>query len=213
MNLKNDLLQYSPQEFVEYLKNEQISHFYFVYDAQHKTVRSSHPQLQSIAEFLQADTRDFFQHEGLFFQITQQHDTLQGAFVHKTNRGQAAGGVRYWHYATVEDYLRDGIRLAKGMTRKNALAGLWWGGGKGVMAKNTGIDHEDPDIRAYVYREYGKFISSLRGCYVTAEDVGTHVSDMAEVFSRTRFTICIPEEWGGSGNPSVPTNGMISKRS
>lgn len=205
MNLKNDLLQYSPQEFIEHLNNEQISRFYFVYDAQHRRVKCSHPQLQPIAEFLQADTRDFMEHEGLFFQITQYHDIIQGAFVHKTNRGQATGGVRYWHYSTVEDYLRDGLRLAKGMTRKNALAGLWWGGGKGVMAKNPAIDHEDPDIRAYIYREYGKFISSLRGCYVTAEDVGTHVSDMAKVFSCTRYAVCIPEEWGGSGNPSVPT--------
>lgn len=62
-----------------------------------------------------------------------------------------------------------------------------------------------------IYREYGEFISSLRGCYVTAEDVGTHVQDMAHVFSKTRFTICIPEAFGGSGNPSVPTaRGVIS---
>ena len=65
-------------------------------------------------------------HEGLFFQVTKDYDTLQGAFVHRTNRGQAAGGVRYWSYPNIEDYLRDGLRLAKGMTHKNALAGLWW---------------------------------------------------------------------------------------
>ncbi|MEW5902349.1 MAG: hypothetical protein AB1715_12865, partial [Acidobacteriota bacterium] len=80
-----------------------------------------------------------------------------------------------------------------------------WGGGKGVMARNPDIDADDPELRSYLYSEYGLFISSLRGCYVTAEDVGTSVADIAHVFSRTRFTTCIPETWGGSGNPSVPT--------
>jgi len=145
------------------------------------------------------------QHEGLFFQITQKYDTLQGAFVHRTCRGQGAGGVRYWQYSTMEDYFRDGLRLSKGMTRKNALAGLWWGGGKGVMAHNPKIDKDDPEIRASIYKEYGDLMTSIRGCYVTAEDVGTNVDDMTNIFSRTRFTTCIPGSLGGSGNPSIPT--------
>jgi len=205
MKQEEDLLQIHPQKFVRYLKDEGIVRFCFVYDPQTQTIKSSHPQLQPLAEFIQSDPRDFMQHEGLFFQVTPEKDTLQGAFVHRTVRGQAAGGVRYWDYPTVEDYLRDGMRLAKGMTRKNALAGLWWGGGKGVMARNLELDNEDEDIRAYLYREYGEFISSLRGCYVTAEDVGTSVKDMSDVFSGTRFTTCIPSVLGGSGNPSVPT--------
>ncbi len=205
MNTKTDLLQSHPQEFVRWLRDEGVKRFYFVYDPQTRTMQSSHPQLQPLAEFIQSDPRDFMQHEGLFFQVSPEHNTLQGAFVHRTIRGQAAGGVRYWDYPTLEDYLRDGMRLAKGMTRKNALAGLWWGGGKGVMVRNPEIDTADHDIRAYLYHEYGEFISSLRGCYVTAEDVGTSVKDMADVFSGTRFTTCIPPVLGGSGNPSVPT--------
>lgn len=199
------LLKLSPQQFVEFLKEKNVFRFYFAYDPKSKKVRSSHRELEPIARFIETDTRDFMQHEGLFFQITKKFHILQGAFVHRTKRGQAAGGVRYWHYDTLEDYIRDGLRLSKGMTRKNALAGLWWGGGKGVMAENPEVDKSDPKIRKYLYQEYGAFISTLKGCYVTAEDVGTHVSDMANVFSRTRFTTCIPEEWGGSGNPSVPT--------
>jgi glutamate dehydrogenase/leucine dehydrogenase len=205
MTLKHDLLQVSPRDFVGYLNSEGITRFYFVYDPENKTILGSHPQLQPIADFIQNDPRDFMQHEGLFFQVTPEFDTLQGAFVHRTIRGQAAGGVRYWDYASVEEYLRDGMRLAKGMTRKNALAGLWWGGGKGVMARNPDIDTSNQDIRTYLYREYGRFISTLRGCYITAEDVGTSVKDMADVFSGTRFTTCIPPLVGGSGNPSVPT--------
>ena len=198
-------LNLSISAFTDYLKKENIHRFYFVYDQAKRRLTASHTQLQPVADFIQADQRDFLEHEGMFFQVSSRYDVLQGAFIHRTNRGQAAGGVRYWLYQTVEDYLRDGLRLGKGMTRKNALAGLWWGGGKGVMAHNPALDKQDPLMRASLYTEYGAFISSLKGCYVTAEDVGTHVTDMANVFSKTRFTTCIPPSYGGSGNPSAPT--------
>lgn len=194
-----------PLEFINYLRDQQINRFFFVYNPESKTVMASHEQLQPIAEFIQSDGRDFMQHEGLFFHVTKNYDTLQGAFVHRTCRGQGAGGVRYWQYPTMEDYLRDGLRLSKGMTRKNALAGLWWGGGKGVIAHNPEIEKSNPEIRASIYKEYGDLLTSIRGCYVTAEDVGTNVDDMANIFSSTRFTTCIPGHLGGSGNPSVPT--------
>ncbi|HSK78286.1 MAG TPA: Glu/Leu/Phe/Val dehydrogenase family protein, partial [Thermoanaerobaculia bacterium] len=63
----------------------------------------------------------------------------------------------------------------------------------------------DASARRRIYEEYGAFLTDLQGCYVTAEDVGTSVEDMAAVFSRTRFTTCIPPSLGGSGNPSTPT--------
>lgn len=199
------LIHLNPQEFINYLRENNIIRFYFVYDEKNNRVIPSHDLLQPIAEFIQNDRRDFMQHEGLFFQVSKKHDTLQGAFVHRTVRGQGAGGVRYWQYETLQDYLCDGLRLSKGMTRKNALAGLWWGGGKGVMAHNPAIEKNDPEIRDSLYREYGDLMTSIRGCYVTAEDVGTNVDDMTHIFSQTRFTTCIPPDLGGSGNPSVPT--------
>jgi glutamate dehydrogenase/leucine dehydrogenase len=91
------------------------------------------------------------------------------------------------------------------MGQKNALAGLWWGGGKGVVARRKGHDHRDPEVRRAVYRDYGRFMTSLCGCYVTAEDAGTMPDDMEVVFSKTRHTTCIPQKYGGSGNPSVLT--------
>ena len=156
-----NLLSRSPQEFIEFLNQENISRFYFIYDDESSTVKPSHSLLQPIADFLQNDKRDFQKHEGLFVQLSSKYDTLLGAFVHRTNRGQAAGGVRYWSYDSMEDYLRDGLRLAKGMTYKNALAGLWWGGGKGVMIHNPEFDKNDRELRDYVYSEYGLFLSSL----------------------------------------------------
>ncbi len=205
MEPKEDLLNLSTQKFVEFLKDNSIRRFYFVYDRKKKKVVSSHKQLQQIADFINSDKRDFNFHEGMFFQVTKNYDTLQSAFVHRTNRGQAAGGVRYWSYNSFEEYLRDGLRLSKGMTHKNALAGLWWGGGKGVMAYNPSYDKNDPEVRSSIYKEYGELMTSLCGCYVTAEDVGTNVHDMANIFSATRFTTCIPFNLGGSGNPSIPT--------
>ena len=168
---------------------------------------ASHAVLQPLADLVGHDARDFDDHEGVFVQVAPETGVLQGAFVHRTCRGQAAGGVRLWTYDTVLDYLRDGLRLGKGMTQKNALAGLWWGGGKGVMARNSGATASRPTdaIRTRVYEEYGEFMTSLRGCYVTAEDVGTGPDDMAAIFTHTRFTTCIPPSLGGSGNPSAPT--------
>ena len=205
MNAPTDLLRWTPQKLVDFLRAEGIVRTHFVWDESAKTVRPSHPQLAAIARFFGEDRRDFQAHEGVFLQVSRDHDTLQGAFDHRTCRGQAAGGVRYWNYDTVEDYLRDGLRLAVGMTRKNALAGLWWGGGKGVMARNPAVDRDDRRVRDAIYREYGELMTALRGCYVTAEDVGTSVEDMAQIFRKTRFTTCIPAELGGSGNPSLPT--------
>jgi glutamate dehydrogenase/leucine dehydrogenase len=203
--LSTPLQWLSPAAFCELLGRLEIRRFFLVWDPDAERVRASHPALEPLTRLLAEDRRDFDRHEGVFVQVAPDTGLLQGAFVHRTCRGQGAGGVRLWSYATVEDYLRDGLRLARGMTHKNALAGLWWGGGKGVMARGTGADLADPAVRRRAYEEYGELLSSLRGCYVTAEDAGTSVEDMAAVFSRTRFSTCIPPALGGSGNPSVPT--------
>jgi glutamate dehydrogenase/leucine dehydrogenase len=204
-SVSTEILPSTPQQFVTFLQDRGIRRCHFVWDDATGSVQPSHAELASIARFLESDRRDFQRHEGVFLQVTREHRTLQGAFVHRTVRGQAAGGVRYWTYDTMEDYLRDGLRLAVGMTHKNALAGLWWGGGKGVMARNPDVERDDRGARDSLYREYGELMTALRGCYVTAEDAGTSVEDMAQVFATTRFTTCIPPELGGSGNPSVPT--------
>jgi leucine dehydrogenase len=202
--MMTEIKELSPAGFCDWLAQNGIRRFYLVWDEEAGGVRASHPELAPLARHLEADRRDFDCHEGVFVQVAPDTGVLQAAFVHRTFRGQGAGGTRFWRYDTVEGFLRDGLRLARGMTHKNALAGLWWGGGKGVMARETGRAG-DPAARRRVYEEYGELLTSLQGCYVTAEDVGTAVEDMAAVFSRTRFTTCIPPSLGGSGNPSVPT--------
>ncbi len=114
-----EFLKKEPAKFISFLKENGIKKFYFVTDEKSKTLVASNELLKPIADFINADKRDYLKHEGMFFEVCEKYDTLYGAFVHKTNRGQAAGGLRYWKYFTFEDFLRDGLRLSAGMTRKN----------------------------------------------------------------------------------------------
>lgn len=198
-----NLLQSSPNEFVQFLKDNNIKRFYFIHSE--NECRTSHSALQPLCDFFNNDKRDYEEHEGIFFELLEEYDILQGAFVHRTCRGQGAGGTRFWSYDTTEDFLRDGLRLSKGMTHKNALAGLWWGGGKGVIVDNPQINKRDPQIRKKIFQSYGRFITSLNGCYITAEDVGTTPTDIGNIFTNTRFVTCISPDVGGSGNPSSAT--------
>ena len=99
-------------------------------------------------------------------------------------------------------FVKDGLRLAIDMGRKSSLAGLWWGGGKGVIP--TSSDTKNPK-RKQLFRDYGDFITSLRGSYIAAEDSGITVHDMDNVFRNTRYTTCISPFMGGSGSPAHPT--------
>jgi len=192
-------------EFIADLKKKKINRFYFIYSADKEKLISSRPEFEYLAAEILNNKRDFNKHEGLFFELTDKYDSLLGAFIHKTNRGQGQGGVRFWDYEHLGDFISDGLRLSEGMTRKNALAGLWWGGGKGIITHSPGVDRKNPEVRKYIFRKYGEFITSLKGAYLTAEDVGTNTPDMYEIYKHTRFCTCIPPETGGSGNPSAPT--------
>lgn len=198
-----NLLELPPFTLAQHLRSVGIKRFCFT--SFQGDVRASHPLLEPIAQHLREDGLDFENHEGLFFEVSALEDVIHGAFVHRTCRGQGQGGTRFWSYQRFYDLLKDGVRLSKGMTHKNALAGLWWGGGKGVISRPKEGDLKDPSRREALFNEYGRFISSLRGCYITAEDVGTNTTDMAHIANETRFITCIPKTRGGSGNPSSAT--------
>ncbi|HVU01803.1 MAG TPA: Glu/Leu/Phe/Val dehydrogenase dimerization domain-containing protein [Polyangiaceae bacterium] len=190
------------EDFVRALAREGTRRAYLV--LRNGGLQASHPFLEPLARAVEASP-DFDAHEGVFFELGRATGTLLAATLHRTVRGQGAGGVRHWRYASIGAFVRDGLRLSRGMGRKNALAGLWWGGGKGVIAREPGERYRDRAYRDALYDDYGRFVTSLRGSYVTAEDVGTTPPDMARVFGTTRFTTCIPESVGGSGNPSPAT--------
>lgn len=197
------LVDLSPESFAAHLVSLGLRRASFVSDG--GEVRASHPALAEIAAEIAADRRDFHRHEGVFFEVGRETGALFGAFVHGTTRGQGQGGLRYWPYASLTSFIADGLRLSLGMTRKSALAGLWWGGGKGLIARAPEHAFRDPAFRERLYTEYAAFVSGLRGCYITAEDAGTGPSDMAIVHRGTRFVTCTPPSVGGAGNPSPAT--------
>jgi glutamate dehydrogenase/leucine dehydrogenase len=196
-------LDESPDAFARRLAREAGGRAHLVPDPATGALRISHPMLEGLAHALRQRPLGWADHEAVFLATGPATGALLGAFVHSTVRGPAQGGVRRWRYPALEEFVRDGLRLSHGMSRKNALAGLWWGGGKGVIAWEG--DAADPGLRRTLYEEYGDFVTSLRGVYVAAEDVGTRPEDVAAMFARSRFVTCLPPELGGSGNPSPAT--------
>jgi leucine dehydrogenase len=117
--------------------------------------------------------------------------------IHDTTLGPSLGGCRFWNYASDEEALIDVLRLSKGMTYKAAVAGLNLGGGKSVI-----IGDNKTTRREAIFRAHGRFVESLKGRYITAEDVGTSVDDMDYVLMETEHVTGIR---GGSGDPSPVT--------
>ena len=142
---------------------------------------------------------DYDAHESLSF-IDDPGSGLRAIIaVHSTYLGPAAGGARFWHYAEDAEALTDALRLSRGMSYKNAMAGLPLGGGKSVLLANS--DHsKSPELLA----AFGKAVDSLGGRYITAEDVGMSVTDMIEVRRQTRFVAGLPVEGGEVGGDPGP---------
>jgi leucine dehydrogenase len=120
--------------------------------------------------------------------------------IHNTVLGPSLGGTRFWNYKTEEDAIRDALRLSRGMTLKAAISGLNLGGGKAVIIGNSATDKSEA-----LWRRYGKFVESLNGKYITAEDVGTSAIDMEFVAQETTHVAGKPMWMGGGGDPSPVT--------
>lgn len=118
--------------------------------------------------------------------------------IHDTTLGPALGGVRMWNYNCEEEALHDVLRLAKGMTYKNAVAGLNLGGGKAVI-----IGDPKKDKSEALFRSFGRFVETLNGRYITAEDVGTFEEDMDYIHMETEYVTGTSRK--GAGDPSPVT--------
>ena len=117
--------------------------------------------------------------------------------VHSTKLGPALGGCRFWNYNTYDDALVDVLRLSKGMTYKASISGLNLGGGKAViMGDPSKLKSEK------FFRRFGKFVESLSGQYITAEDVNMTVDDMNHVQKESEHVVGVTNRTGGSGDPS-----------
>ena len=132
------------------------------------------------------------------------HDQTSGLkaviCIHDTTLGPALGGTRMWNYASEEDAILDALRLARGMTYKNAAAGLNLGGGKAVIIGDSRSQKNEA-----LFRAFGRYVQSLNGRYITAEDVGTSVQDMDWVHMETDFVTGVSSSYGSSGDPSPMT--------
>ena len=143
---------------------------------------------------------DFDAHEGVHL-FTDAASGLRAVIaVHSTALGPAAGGVRFWHYARAEDAVTDALRLSRGMSYKNAMAGLELGGGKGVvLAPEPGATISDAQLQAF-----GRAVDALGGRYVTAEDVGMSEARMKVIAGETRYVSGLPVAEGAAGGDPGP---------
>jgi leucine dehydrogenase len=134
-------------------------------------------------------------------QVVFCHEPACGYFgiiaIHDTTLGPALGGTRFWQYDSTDAAITDALRLARGMTYKAAVAGLSLGGGKSVIIG----DNKRTDREA-IFRAHGRFVESLGGRYITAEDVGTSPADMEFVHYETNHVAGLT---GLSGDPSPVT--------
>lgn len=139
-------------------------------------------------------------HEEVLFSFDRTTGLRAIIAVHDTTLGPALGGTRMWPYADEAEALQDVLRLSRGMTYKSALAGLDLGGGKAVIIGDARTDKTEA-----MFRRFGRFVDSLNGRYITAEDVGMSTTEMVNIRKETNYVAGLPEEMGGSGDPSPVT--------
>jgi leucine dehydrogenase len=142
---------------------------------------------------------DFDAHEDVHFFSDEKSGLKAIIAIHSTRLGPAGGGARFWHYADDADALVDALRLSRGMSYKNAMAGLSLGGGKAVILAD-GDRTKTPEM----LHAFGKAVDHLRGRYVTAEDVGINVADMIEVARSTKYVAGLPNSAGDVGGDPGP---------
>ena len=149
------------------------------------------------------DYPDFDDHEGVHFFKDRSTGLDAIVAIHSTALGPAAGGCRYWRYAKSAEAVTDALRLSRGMSYKNAMAGLPMGGGKAVIV----ADPDTPKTPALM-AAFGRAVESLGGRYVTAEDVGISDADMVAVSAETRHVSGLPVEGSAAGGDPGPFTAM-----
>ncbi len=143
------------------------------------------------------DENQFKDHEQLVYLHDRQSGLKAFIAVHDTSLGPAAGGCRMWNYDSELDALNDVLRLSRGMSHKNAVAGLRLGGGKAVIIGNSRTDKSEE-----LFRAFGRMIEGLGGKYISAEDVGISVEDMEIVAEETTYVAGLNKGEHASGDPS-----------
>jgi len=149
------------------------------------------------------DMREFDAHELIVFGDDAATGLRAVIALHSTALGPAAGGCRMWPYATMAEAVSDVLRLSRGMSYKNAIAGLPFGGGKSVIIGDP-QKQKTPEL----FEAFGRFVDSLGGRYLTAEDVGTTTADMASVARATRYVAGLGRAPGEAGGDPAPKTAL-----
>jgi leucine dehydrogenase len=147
--------------------------------------------------------REFDAHELIVFGDDAATGLRAVIALHSTALGPAAGGCRMWPYATLTEAVSDVLRLSRGMSYKNAIAGLPFGGGKSVIIADP-QKQKTPEL----FEAFGRFVDSLGGRYLTAEDVGTTTADMASVARATRYVAGLGRAPGEAGGDPAPKTAL-----
>lgn len=145
------------------------------------------------------DNKNFGGHEKVVHIYDRDSGLRAIIAIHSTALGPAAGGCRLWSYGSAEAALDDALRLSRGMSYKNAVAGVPLGGGKGVIVGPLAVES-----RTAAFRAFGDAVAALGGHYITAEDVGVSVDDMRAVASRTPFVSGLSAGAGQAGGDPSP---------
>ena len=149
------------------------------------------------------DLPDFDDHEAVHLFRDRASGLTAIIAIHSTALGPAAGGTRFWHYADRADAVTDALRLSRGMSYKNAMAGLPMGGGKGVILADTAGTKTPAMLAAF-----GRAVDGLNGAYVTAQDVGMSNADLIAVAQATRHVVGTPVSAGMAGGDSGPATAL-----
>lgn len=146
------------------------------------------------------DLPDFDDHEGVHLFRDPKSGLTAVIAIHSTALGPSAGGVRFWHYSDRNAAITDALRLSRGMSYKNAMAGLPMGGGKGVI-----LAGEDRSKSPELLAAFASAVDSLGGRYVTAQDVGMSEADMIALAQGTPYVSGLPPKDGGAGGDPGPS--------
>ncbi len=146
---------------------------------------------------------EFDGHERVVFGHDEVTELRSIIAIHSTSLGPAAGGCRMWPYASTSEAVTDVLRLSRGMSYKNAMAGLPFGGGKAVIIGDS-RKMKSPEL----FQAYGRFVGSLAGRYITAEDVGTTTADMEQVARVTNFVSGLGRKPGEAGGDPAPKTAL-----
>ncbi len=213
-----NVLNITPENFAAQMQQAGITSGYVVNI--NNEVKSSADSVFTQLATEMAKMEDYKGHEGVFIKHDAETKCLFMVFVHKTVRGQGQGGTRlkYRDYEMIGGAIKDGLRLSKGMTDKNSISRIWWGGGKAIICPvtmeqfNVINDHSrdakgnktytNLELRTKLFKNYGEYVASLGGPYIAAEDMNTVPEDMLNILSVCRYVTCLPTKVGGSSNPS-----------